>query len=79
VFRWVTIGVPGPDGRRVKLEAVRVGGRWLTSVEAMKRFAARLTPRPDAEPAASRRTLKQRERANARAEKELHKLGFDRE
>jgi putative transposase len=45
VLRWITHGVPGPDGRRVKLEAVRVGGRWLTSVEALARWAERLTAR----------------------------------
>src|ERR1043166_7933857 len=47
VLRWITSGVPGPDGRRVQLEGVRVGGRWLTSEEALARWAERLTPRLD--------------------------------
>jgi hypothetical protein len=76
VLRWVQQGVPGPDGERVKLEAVRLGGRWLTSLEALARFAARLTPRLDTQPAAGPGTLKQRQRANARAEKALREKGI---
>jgi hypothetical protein len=34
-FRWVTNGAKGPGGRVVKLEAVRVGGRWITSRAAL--------------------------------------------
>jgi hypothetical protein len=44
VYRWVKKGAPGPDGSRVRLEAVRVGGRWITSEEALQRFSLRLTP-----------------------------------
>lgn len=40
--RWILTGVKGLDGRRVKLEAVRVGGRWLTSEAALHRFSAAL-------------------------------------
>jgi hypothetical protein len=75
-LRWVLEGVRLPDGDRVRLEAVRVGGKWVTSVEALERFAAaqtpslgdRLSPRP--------RTTKQRRRAAERAERELTKLGI---
>jgi hypothetical protein len=42
------------SGERVHLEAVRLGGRWVTSREALQRFAQRLTPqRPVAEPTRS--------------------------
>jgi hypothetical protein len=44
ILRWVQEGSRGPDGRTVKLEAVRLGGRWITSKEAMQRFAEALTP-----------------------------------
>jgi hypothetical protein len=44
VFRWITKGVRLPSGEVVYLEALRVGGRWLTSVEALQRFAERQTP-----------------------------------
>src|SRR5215468_8961652 len=63
VFGWVRAGIPGPDGRRVRLEAVRVGGRWLTTEEALARWAGRLTPLLDSEPAPAPRTPTQRKRA----------------
>jgi hypothetical protein len=47
VLRWVLEGSRAPDGRAVKLEALRVGGRWVTSREALQRFAEALTPQPD--------------------------------
>jgi uncharacterized protein DUF1580 len=43
VWRWVTAGVPLPDGRLVRLEAVRLASRWVTSVQAIDRFCAALT------------------------------------
>jgi len=42
-FRWVTRGAKATDGTVVKLEAVRVGGRWITSRGAVARFVAALT------------------------------------
>ena len=44
VLRWVIHGSKGPSGSRIRLEAVRLGGRWMTSREALQRFAERLTP-----------------------------------
>jgi hypothetical protein len=38
LLRWIKPGVRG-----VRLEAVRLGGRWVTSREALQRFADRLT------------------------------------
>jgi hypothetical protein len=76
VLRWITDGIPGPDGQRVKLEAVRLGGRWLTSQEALARWAERLTPRLDSEPAPTPRTPAQRRRASERAGKNLERLGI---
>src|SRR5215831_15466946 len=57
LLRWILSGVPSPDGQRVRLEAVRLGGRWLTSVEALGRFAAALTPTLDGPAPAQPRTL----------------------
>jgi hypothetical protein len=76
VLRWVLDGVPGPGGQRVRLEGVRVGGRWLTSVEALARFAAALTPRLDDDPAPAPRTPKQRQRESERAGKKLDAVGI---
>jgi hypothetical protein len=44
IWRWVVEGVRLSDGSRLRLEAVRIGGRWVTSVEALSRFASRQTP-----------------------------------
>jgi hypothetical protein len=46
IWRWVSHGVRLEDGRTVRLGAVRVAGRWLTSKEAIVRFVAaqQLTP-----------------------------------
>jgi hypothetical protein len=53
VMRWILRGVKGPGGRRVRLEAVRLGGRWLTSLEALERFALAQTPGAGGEPPTS--------------------------
>jgi hypothetical protein len=69
VHRWVQRGVGG-----VRLEAIRVGGRWLSSREALGRFVAALT---------ARTTVPQDEAATRRAtpelvEEELDRLGIGR-
>lgn len=76
LLRWITDGVPGPDGNRVRLEGVRLGGRWLTSEEAIARFAARLTPQFDAPAAPVPRTASQRRRESERAAAELERRGI---
>jgi hypothetical protein len=76
VIRWVTKGCPAPDGERIRLEAVRLGGRWLTSEQALARFAERLTPRLDDHPAPMPRTPTQRERASQRAAEQLEAAGM---
>jgi hypothetical protein len=76
VLRWVTHGIPSPDGQRVRLEALRVGGRWLTSLEALARWAERLTPRLDSETSRAPRTLARRRRMNKRAAMELDRKGI---
>lgn len=71
--RWILRGVRAVDGRRVKLEAVRVGCRWLTSEPALTRFAAALcathNPPPLSQSPATRR------KASERAAAELERLG----
>ncbi len=65
LWRWRTRGV---RGRR--LEAVPIGGRTYTSIEALQRFAAQgSTDGPTI------RTPAARERAIARAERELSAAG----
>jgi hypothetical protein len=71
--RWILKGVKALDGRRVKLEAVRIGCRWLTSEPALQRFADALGNPPDDPPPA--RTPTARQRASDRADAELRAMG----
>lgn len=43
MFRRVTVGARAADGTRIRLEAAKVGAKWLTSKAACRRFAAALT------------------------------------
>jgi Protein of unknown function (DUF1580) len=81
IWRWVTDGVRAADGRRVKLEAVFVAGRWLTSIEAIERFVTAqqptggqlcpITSGPSRSPSPA-----DRRRAAEKAGNELEKLGM---
>jgi hypothetical protein len=85
MLRWVLDGANavGPDGKptgeRIRLEAIRMGGRWLTSREALNRFADRLTPRLDGQaPTPDTRSPTKRRRASDHADDELEKAWRDR-
>lgn len=74
VYRWVLEGVNTPNGK-VRLEAIRMGGRWLTSVQALERFAEAQTPYlPDRQ--ALPRTSTARRRASDWAVAQLEKIGI---
>jgi hypothetical protein len=75
ILRWILQGAKAPNGARVRLEAIRLGGRWFTSREALQRFAERLTPRVEDEPPAPPRSGTARSRAADRAGAELDKMG----
>lgn len=76
ILRWVLDGVRLSTGEVIRLEALRVGGRWLTTLEAIQRFAERQTPRLDSEPGPSTRTPTRRERASQRAAQRLEEMGI---
>jgi hypothetical protein len=71
VFRWITRGVKTPGGELIKLEAIKVGSFWRTSMEAAVRFFDALTAAShapaDTPPAPPAPTPKQRSRAAAKA------------
>jgi hypothetical protein len=75
VLRWVIDGVKTPAGV-VRLQAVRVGSRWVTSVEALERFADRQTPQFENVQHEAPRTGTARQRAAERAFQQLRKLGI---
>lgn len=77
VARWIVSGAPARNGERVRLAAVRVGGRWLVRPADLQTFFAALG---DTTPAATiakpkRRTETQRRRASEAAARELEKRG----
>jgi hypothetical protein len=76
ILRWIIKGSKAPDGTVVRLEACRLGGRWLTSREALQRFSDQLTPRLDAEALTVPRSPGKRRRASDRAAAELEGLGL---
>ena len=78
VWRWVMKGQKTSCGAVVKLEAVRVGGRWLTSRSAVARFVTVLTEFAEPEPLPPQqrhRSPAERRRAIERATQELIKMG----
>lgn len=80
IWRWITAGVRMPNDQRLRLEGIRMGGRWLTTVEALIRFAERQTairqPDPDGSQMPFFRTPTQRRRANEAAARQLEKMGL---
>lgn len=42
--RWIARGVKTVDGRRVRLRAVRIASRWVTTRTWLEEFAAAQTP-----------------------------------
>jgi hypothetical protein len=76
LLRWILTGAKAPDGSLVKLEAIRIGNRWMTSKPALQRFAERLTPRLDSRAVTGARSPARRQRATERAAEELSRLGM---
>jgi hypothetical protein len=74
VLRWVLDGVKVPGVGKVKLEAARIGRRWITSAEALQRFIDAQTPTLERQP--TPRSPAARRRAHERAEQELEGLGI---
>jgi hypothetical protein len=76
VLRWVLDGakVQGQNGRRVKLEAVRLGGKWISTPGALRRFI--LAQTPGDQPPPTMRTAGQRTRATEKATRELEQAGI---
>src|SRR5262245_48742030 len=75
-WRWATKGVKLPNGTVVKLETVRLAGRYLTSREAYKRFLLAQTPDSGQPAPAPVRSPGKRERGSKRAERVLSAAGI---
>ena len=68
LYRWTQRGFRG-----VKLETLRLGGGLVTSIEALQRFAERLSA---PEGSAKARSDVQRRRDNEQAARELDRIGI---
>ncbi|SRR5579871_1436852 len=76
LLRWILSGARNPAGEIVRLEAIRLGSRWMTSREALQRFAERLTPSVNPAPSTTTRTATQRQRSAEKAGRELDRIGI---
>lgn len=76
LLRWILTGCRGPGGRRIHLEAVRLGSRWVTTAEALQRFAEALTPKVGPDDRPMPRTPTARRRASERAARRLERAGI---
>ncbi len=74
IIRWIVDGCVGPDGKVVRLEAVRLGARWVTDEDALQRFVERLTPK--AESRTAPRPPTSRRNADERADRALRERGL---
>jgi Protein of unknown function (DUF1580) len=75
VWRWCMQGVRLADGTRLRLECIRLGGRWLTSTEALERFVAAQTPERGQPEQLPQTTPAKRARRSERAAAELERMG----
>jgi hypothetical protein len=71
LIRYALKGVTAPDGRQVKLQAIRLGHRWLCTDAWWSDFLAALTTSPTDPAADTTRSPHQRSRAAEQAEAEL--------
>ncbi len=69
VYNWTISGVRG-----IRLERAKLGGVWVTSLEAIQRFMERLTAAAEAPPASA--AEKAGRRRSEAARKELAALGI---
>jgi hypothetical protein len=76
VYRWVLKGLPLPSGERVRLEALRVGGRWVSTWPALQRFAEATTPAVGDVSAKAPRSVSRRQQASEKAAKQLEAMGI---
>jgi hypothetical protein len=73
IIRWISRGVC-VRGQVIKLEALRLGGRWITSRPALDRFMARLTAASSGEVAQPSVATPAKE--DERADRELSSQGW---
>jgi hypothetical protein len=73
ITRWITRGCPSRTGERVKLRAIRAGGRWVVRECDLAEFFLQLAG--DATPPTPPRSPTARNKASERAAEELKEMG----
>lgn len=73
LWRWARRGLNTPDGEKVRLETIRVGGTNCTSRQALQRFLDRLQGQEPVPPSHQPRPL---DRRAAQAMAELRRRGY---
>jgi hypothetical protein len=77
IHRWAFQGLPRPgDGRRVRLEAVKIGSRWVTTWKALQEFIRETSPERNDTPIPMPRSPNRRRIASERAAKRLEAAGW---
>lgn len=67
VMRWAHDGVIGPDGERIRLATLKVGGRRLITLAALEDFLAKLNADSPADDAPSDADVARRNRETRKA------------
>ena len=75
VWRWMMRGCKSRAGILVKLDACKVGGKWITSLEAIQKFSAALTEANAPAETPKTRTPKHRQRSSGKAARKLATAG----
>jgi hypothetical protein len=80
-LRHITRGVRLSNGQVVRLEGARLGGRWITTIEAVERFMQRLTAGAvgsahDSQASTTTVTTRRRRQELDRVDRELSEAGF---
>ena len=73
VTRWILLGCPSRDGRRIRLKATRCGSRWLVHQTDLDEFFSDLAAEPS--PLPTIRSPAEARRANEAAAQRLDKKG----
>jgi hypothetical protein len=75
LVRWIQDGVRAADGNRVRLEAARLAGKWVTTPGAIARFVAAQTPGDATDATPAPRPPRKGRKTAEHAGKELERLG----
>jgi hypothetical protein len=76
VLKAIKVGTPVPGGGRVFLDGLRLGGGWVTTREAIQRYALTLTAAATGRAAAPAPVTPARARALARVDRDLDAAGI---